>query len=231
MSTVFNCPACGTALRVDALGGGQAMSGGWQRGASFAMGAPPAGAEFSREVPAADLSGVEAGVKTPLFQATITGVVACLLAIIGAVTWHWPKATPLIIGVVAFCLTWWLLLIDSRRLLKTVERVVGRDLDGDGAIGFTVEVTDLTGGKKQMRYCHFPARPDQVMAFAAAMINGQTTIYGNHGLSRRVFSKLRDEAVARGLCAWVDPDAHTQGIELTRAGAHVFERLLLERGI
>jgi len=226
MST-FSCPNCGRQLKVIPLSD---PGGGWEPGRAFALGDAPPG-DYTREVPAADLSGVEAGVKTPLLQAGITGAVACLLATLGVVTWHWPKGTPVIAGIVAFCLAWWLLLIDTRRLLKTVERVVGRDLDGDGAIGFTVEVTDLTDGKKQVRYCHFPARPDQVVAFAAAMLNGQTTIYGNHGLSRRVFSRLRDEAIARGLCTWVDPQSHTQGMVLSRAGEHVFERLLLEKGI
>ena len=120
--------------------------------------------------------------------------------------------------------------MNTRGLLRTVERVTGKDL-GDKQVGFTVEITDLTDGKKQMSFCHFPARPEQVMSFAAAMINGQMTIYGNHKLSRRVFSVLRDESISRGLCAWANPDHHPQGFELTRAGEHVFERLLLERGV
>ncbi len=66
------------------------------------------------------------------------------------------------------------------------------------------------------------------MSFAVAALNDQLTIYGNHKLSRRVFSKLRDEAIARGLICWIDPGAHTQGVELSKVGQHVFERLLLE---
>jgi len=226
--SAFQCPNCGRSLKVIPL---SEPGGGWERGRSFGMGAPPPGAEYSREVPAADLSGVEAGVKTPLAQAVITGLAVGAVTVILAVWKGWPWVTPIVAAVIAAALSWWLLLLNTRGLLKTVETVINRDLDGDGRIGFTVEVTDLTDGKKQVRYCHFPARPDQVVAFAAAMLNGQTTIYGNHGLSRRVFSRLRDEAIARGLCTWVDPQAHTQGMELTRAGEHVFERLLLERGV
>ena len=231
MSTVFSCPACGTALRVDAMGNGQAMAGGWDRGRAFAMGGPPPGAEYSKETPAANMGTLESGFKLPIAQSLLMALVALLLTSLGALRWHWHFTSPLIAAVIAFCLSAWLLTIDSRRLLRTVERIVGRDLDGDGQVGFTVEITDLTEGKKQMSYCHFPARQEQVLSFAAAMINGQMTIYGNHKLSRRVFSVLRDESISRGLCAWVDPGAHTQGFELTRAGNHVFERLLLERGI
>ena len=225
MSTIFKCPRCGVALRVEALGQS------WQRSQDFALGNAPAGTEYSRETPTADLSSIEAGVRTPLYQSLLTGAAVSAVTVILTAWNDWPWVTPIIAAVITAALTWWLLLIDSRRLLKTVEHIIGRDLNGDGQIGFTVEITDLTEGKKQMRYCHFPARSDQVLSFATAMINGQTTIYGNHGLSRRVFSRLRDEAVTRGLCAWVDPDAHTQGIELTRAGEHVFERLLLEREV
>ena len=231
MSTVFNCPNCKAALRVDAMGGGPSMSGGWERGRAFASGAPPPGAEYSREIPKADMSGVEAGVKTPLAQAAITATVCGLLVILGCVFKSWPVAAIPTTWVIVFALSWWVLLLNTRGLLKTVERIVGRDLDGDGQVGFTVEITDLSDGRKRMSYARFPARQEQVLSFAAAMINGQTTIYGNHRLSRPVFTKLRDEAVARGLCAWVDPGAHTQSIALTRAGEHVFKRLILERGL
>ena len=166
-----------------------------------------------------------------MLQAVITATVAGLVVILGVVFKSWPVAAIPTTWVITFALAWWLLLLNTRGLLKTVERVIRKDLDGDGEIGFTVEITDLSDGKKKMSFAHFPARPEQVLSFAAAMINGQMTIYGNHKLSRRVFSVLRDESISRGLCAWVNPDHHPQGFELTRAGNHVFERLLLERGV
>ena len=221
MST-FPCPNCGRILKVIPLAG----DGGWERGRAFALGAPPPGSEYNREVPAADLSGVEAGVKTPLLQALLTGLAGGAVAVILAVWKGWPWVTPIVAAVIAAALSWWLLLLNTRGLLKTVETVINKDLDGDGAIGFTVEVTDLTDGRKQIRYCRFPAKPEQVERFAMAALNGQLTVHGNHRLTRGVFESLRDEAVARGLCAWKNPEAHVRGVELTQVGKHVFKRLL-----
>jgi len=214
-------------MRVEAMMGNG--SGGWQSGRAFALGAPPAGTEYSRSVPVADVGTVEAGARLPLLQAMITAAAAALLAVLAAWWWELAWALAPIVGVITFCLTWWLLLIQSRQLLSSRELVSNDgNRQGEQAFSVSVEITDRDRG--QMRFAQFDAKPVQVARFASAMINGQTTIYGNHGLSRRVFSRLRDEAVARGLCAWVDPDAHTQGITLTRAGEHVFERLLLEKG-
>ena len=226
-STVFQCPHCKTSLRVGSLGPSQGR-GAWQAGRSYALGSPPAGSEYSRETPNADLSGFEAGVKTPLAQAGITGTAAAMLAVLAVVWrgWHW--ATVPTTWVIVTVLAWWGLLLNTRGLLKTIETVIGKDLDGDGEIGFTVEITDLSDGKKKMSYARFPAKPEQVKRFALAALNDRLTVHGNHRLTRGVFERLRDEAVARGLCAWKNPEAHTRGVELTRAGEHVFKRLLDE---
>ena len=227
MST-FVCPGCGKVLKVIPLSG---PGGGWQRGQAFPMGAAPPGSEFYRETPAGKVDTVESGVKVPLLQSAITGAVTGVVSVIPTVYYHWPWTIPLVLAVGTFGFTWWLLLQDTRRLLRRVETFIGADLDRGGHVGdpqFTVEVTDLSNGKKRMSYCHFPARREQVLSFAVAALNDQLTVYGGHKLSRRVFSKLRDEAVARGLISWVDPGAHTQGVGLTKVGQHVFERLLLE---
>lgn len=225
MST-FNCPKCGATLKVIPLAGGSASQS-WERGQSFALGAPPPGAEYSREVPAADLSGVEAGVKTPLFQALLTGAAVGVVTVILAVWKHWAWVTPIVATVISAALAWWLLLLNTRGLLKTVERVIGKDLDGDGRVGFTVEITDLTEGKKQMSYAHFPARQAEVERFATAAVNGWLTVNSPHRLSRRKFTQLRDVALDRGLLAWRCAEARQQGVELTRVGEHVFKRLIV----
>jgi len=223
MSTVFRCPSCGAALRVEVLGG----SGSWQRGHEFALGVP-AGAEFSRETPVRDAS-VESDVRVPLLQALVTASVAGLLATLGVALrgWHW--TTPVVVAVVTFALAWWFLLLDHRKLLRRVETLVGADLDGDGQIGneFRIEITEkLSDGRTRMKFCEFPGRPRDVQRFALAALNGQLTVHGNHRLSRRTFEQLRDEALARGLLAWVNPEARNQGVELTRVGRRVFERML-----
>jgi len=196
------------------------------------MGDAPPGSEYSREVPAVDMSSVEAGARLPLIQAAITGAVALALAVIIGLARGWPPTHPPVVGVVVFALSWWVLLIQSRQLLSSRETVTGKDLDGDGEAGFTVELTEnLLDGKRRMRFVNFPATERQVLRFATAMTNGILTTYGNHGLSRRIFSVLRDESISRGLCAWTDPANHPQGFAVTKAGQHVFERLILEMGV
>ena len=226
MSTVFSCPACGVALRVEAMGTGSG-SGGWQSGRAFAMGAAPLGSEYSRETPLADMSSIEAGVKTPLAQAIITATVCGLLVILGCVFKSWPWVAIPTAWVITFALAWWVLLLNTRGLLKTVERVIGKDLDGDGQIGFTVEITDLTEGKKRMSFAHFPARQAEVERFATAAINGWLTVNSPHRLSRRKFTQLRDVSLDRGLLAWRCAEARQQGVELTAVGRHVFKRLVI----
>ena len=67
--SMFSCPKCGATLKVIPLASG----GQWKQGQAFALGNAPPRTEYSREAPAADLSDVEAGVRTPLYQALLTG--------------------------------------------------------------------------------------------------------------------------------------------------------------
>jgi len=222
---MFQCPSCGRSLKVIPLsdpGGGQ-----WERGRAFAMGAPPPGAEYSREVPVVDVSGIEGGVKTPALQAVLTGAAVGAVTVILTIWKHWPWATPVVAAVIAAALSWWLLLLNTRGLLKTVETVINKDLDGDGEIGFSVEITDLTDGKRQMRFAEFPCRPEHVRRFAQAAVDGAPTPEGA-AMGRRKFNAIRDEALRRGLVTWRDGDHHTQGLETTLVGKAVFRRLLDE---
>ena len=222
MSTVFTCPACGASLVVGVLRGG---ARGWQRDRQFPIGEPGA-AELSREMPVGKAS-VESDVRVPLLQAAITALVITLVTATVTVARHWHWTTPILIGVITFALAWWLLLLDHRKLLRQIETVVGQDLDGDGQVGFTVEIVDKTDGKKQIKYIHFPARPGEVKRFAQAALEGQLTVYGRHHLSRGTYERLRDEAMSRGLLAWRG-EARNQGVELTAVGRHVFSRLVAE---
>ena len=226
MSTVFSCPSCGVALRVSAMGSGS--GGSWDRGRSYALGAVPAGSEFSRETPVANMGTIESGFKLPILQSLLMAGVALLLASLGAFRWGWHWTSPVIAAVVTFCIAAWLLLIDSRRLLRTVETVIGKDLDGDGRVGnFTVEITENLPEARRVQYAHFPARQEQVERFATAALNGWLTVNSPHKLSRRKFTQLRDVSLDRGLLAWRCAEARQQGVELTAVGRHVFKRLVV----
>jgi len=220
---MFQCPSCGRSLKVIPLsdpGGGQ-----WERGRAFALGDAPPG-DYTRETPTGKADTVESGVKVPLLQAVITGGVAGVVVTIPTAIYHWPWIVPPCMAIGTFGLSWWLLLQDTRRLLRRIETFVGRDLDGDGEIGFTVEIVEDLPELKRVQYAHFPARQEQVEQFAMAALNGWLTVNSPHRLSRRKFTQLRDVAIDRGLLAWVHPDARQQGVQLTAVGRHVFKKLI-----
>jgi len=186
------------------------------------MGAAPLGSEYSRETPQADLSGLEAGVKTPLAQAAITATVCGLLVILGCVFKSWPVAAIPTTWVIVFSLAWWVLLLNTRGLLKTVETVTG----DPGAAAFSVEITLPPSEGKKMLFANFPGcRPEHLQRFARSAVDGIPTPEGA-ALSRAKFNSIRDEGLRRGLIRWRDPEYHTLGLRTSSMGKVVFQRLL-----
>jgi len=170
------------------------------------------------------MNTIEAGARLPLVQAVITSVAAMLLATVACWYWYWPWTVALAVGVIVGCLAWCLLLIQSRQLLSTRETATADPGVDDPA--FTVEITEKLPERQRVQYAHFPARRPEVERFATACINGWLTVNSPHRLSRRMFTQLRDVALDRGLLAWIHPDAHQQGVQLTSVGSHVFKRLI-----
>ena len=219
---MFTCPNCGKMLKVIPLASG---GGGWERGQSFAMGAPPAGAEYSRETPTADVGNLEAGLRLPLGQAIVTATAGAALDAAACWYWGWSWAWVPVAWVITFGGAWYLLLLQSRRLLTTRETVTSDPGATDPAFSVSVEITDTTDGRRQMRFAQFEAKPEDVRRFAEAVLHDRLTPSGAR-LSRRKFDAIRNEAIARGLVAWRNPEAHAQGLEANRAGRAVFSHLL-----
>ena len=71
-------------------------------------------------------------------------------------------------------------------------------------------------------------RPEYIQRFAQAALDEQLTGAGRHGLSRRKFQQIRDEAMHHGLLVWKVPHSHPQGVEVTPEGKQVFAKLLTE---
>ena len=220
----FKCPSCGRELKVIPLA--HAASTNWKAGTTFALGTGvPKGATYSKETPVVDMSGLEAGFKTPLFQSSITGLAGGALAVIGVLWqgWHW--TTPIVAVVIVFGASWYMLLTGNRRLLS-VHETVDRPTEVEQAATFNVEITEtLEGQAQRMVFAQFPAKESEVKRFAIAALNHRLTVHGGHKLSRGTFEKLRDECLDRGLLTWVNPHAHNQGCQLSRVGQRVFEHL------
>jgi hypothetical protein len=193
----------------------------------------PSDIETSAPARAAD---IKADLLVPLGQAVVTGALVGGLGIMAAV-----KVRPgidafavwvIVAGLVATAV-WVYLLIESRRLLWTIERVTGRDIDGDGEKGKPalppIQV-EVTSGQKQV-YLELPGKPEALAALARGVLAGrpmaEDSWSGRAGpFSRSEFRQIRDTLIERGLATWRNPDAKAQGCELTAAGRAVFRRLV-----
>lgn len=190
---------------------------------------PGSGKGFSEEMVIEEPTGksqtVEGDVKVPLFKAAIYSLVASLvtltLALIwGWPSWNWPEWVPILAGVGGFAFFWIILESDTRNLLRRQWTATPQE-----KVVETLRVEVHEPEKGQTKYAHFNARPEQVRKFATDALNGKLTVHASR-LSRRLFERLRDESVARGLLAWRNPEAHHLGIEMTSVGRHVFRRLI-----
>ena len=115
------CPTCG-----------QALGSGWERRESLtvALGKTlQSGGSYERRAPAR-IGNLRGDLVLPLGQASVTALVG---AILGGILSGWRIG--LVAGGVMFAGAWLLLLWDHRRALWVVERINGRDLDHDGAVG------------------------------------------------------------------------------------------------
>lgn len=223
MSSQFTCPACGKQLKVIPLAGASPSS--WKAGQTLSLGASvPEGTSYSRETPIVDMSGIEAGLKTPLAQSGITSLAAGALAVVGVVAWGWHWSTPVAVVVVVFGVSWYMLLTANRRLLRVVETIDPPEAQQPAT--FNVEITEtLEGQRQRMVFARFDAPERDVKRFAIAALNHRLTVHGGHGLSQGAFAKMRDECLGRGLLTWRNPHAHNQGVGLTRVGKRVFKHL------
>ncbi len=183
---------------------------------------------------------VHSDVLVPLFQSLITGFFGG--AILALVTWYFIAqdaeyalyAFGISLVVIA-TVVWMGLLDDHKRLLWRVERLVGKDFDGDGVVGepetLRIELTTTNEeGFQSMEILDLPGDAHKLREFACAVLAGRAISLaswtGHGGLySRREFIVLRDELLHRGWMAWRNPHAPAQGVMLTRKGREALERI------
>lgn len=123
------------------------------------------------------------------------------------------------------------------RMLWAVERQMGADLDGDGAVGepapiIRVEVVrPSSGGMGTRRIDELPATAQQMGILARGLLgdrpfserewaSGASRVFG-----QTQWARLTEAMLKAGLVGWIDPDAHQQGLELTDAGWALMEQL------
>lgn len=182
---------------------------------------PPAQVESER----AHLHTPAAGVLLPIAQATITGALAGLAAVVFAwllrspAAWRWGAAV--FVGVVM--LAWLLLLWRWLGLTAPLEQLTGLDLNRDGVIGpRTIRVEVTSADHRNTTIAELPYS-DRLGTFARGALAGEPISerrWSGAGalFSQAEFRTLRDVMLARGWLRWNDPGNPQQGLELSPAG-------------
>jgi hypothetical protein len=202
--------------------------------ASIAPALPP-GSTWERRAPVRAAT-VSADVFVPVLQSATTALVGGVAA--GLLSQSLAGA-----GVGAgltFGASWLALLRAHRAGLWAVERVTGRDLDGDGRIGrpgepaqpstVKIEIKEDRRNGQSLAWLDLPVDEKRLRQFAQRVTAGgalsESEWTGSGGpFSRDEFRGLRDALIERGLARWRNPQEPRQGWELTRKGKVVLEHV------
>lgn len=151
----------------------------------------------------------QADVAVPLLQSLASGMMAGLALIAPTVAWHWSWYVPVLGACLTMAGAWLLLILDHRRLLRTVERWIGEDLDRDGHIGepepqraVRVEVAERSRGHQRTRLADLPVSDEALTDVAVAVLR-QGENFSRGGLSNILsdpsYRQLRRSMLQAGL--------------------------------
>lgn len=198
--------------------------------------APPAPAYSDRQF----LHTQTAGVMLSLLQAMITSGLLAFAVLILSWVFEWSdgwKAALVIFGVMPF-FSW--LFLQRRWLLLTAERVMQRDLNGDGVVESAnsqraeprlvkVQVSHIKeGGNLQVDLIGLPCTDSQLRRLAEGLLNGVPFTEGAWSGNGKPFSVaelklLRTVMLTRELIKMRSDKDARQGYELTEDGKAVMQ--------
>jgi|CXWL01.1.fsa_nt_gi hypothetical protein len=181
-----------------------------------------------------------AGVVVPLLQAMITSGLLAFGVLILSWVFEWSsgwKVALVIFGVMPF-FSW--LFLQRRWLVLTAEKVMQRDLNGDGVVESStshrteprlvkVQVNHIKeGGSLQVDLISLPCTDSQLRKLAEGLLNGIPFTEGAWSGGGKPFSVaeiklLRSVMLARGLLKPRSEKDQRQGFELTEEGRAVME--------
>lgn len=174
----------------------------------------PPGATLQRDQPARP-AGVVADVVVPMLQAGITGglLAGVVVIALGAVAdldggdlfRLWAALA------LAVCSAVWLALLqDTRRLLWAAERLTGRDLDGDRAVGKPEErliVVNADKGDQAAQEAEHAERRSAFVRFVMALpARGTEARTWEPDLGRARYQEYRDVLIRLGWARWLSLD-------------------------
>jgi len=213
---------------------------GWSRFSQFDAGtvgaAIKAGATYEKRRPTRPAK-LESDVWVPVAQAAFSGVIGALLAGTGAGLlgqgWRsllWSG----IGGAVTLGASWFIILGEHRRALEEVERIVGRDLNGDGMVGspspgprdpITVESVERDDKRRlrRIRYVTLPVGVtdgDLERLARAVLVDGAA--FSRRGLADVVsgekYGGISKAMLGGGLLGFVNGKNEYNGLVLTFSG-------------
>jgi hypothetical protein len=176
----------------------------------------------------------------------LTGALTAGLLTFGAAqVWHDAEGLLTLWGGLTLAGTagsWVFLLRDSRALLWSLERLTGRDLDGDGTRGDPakrrLEVHVKEGGHTRIVGADWLGLDDaNLIAFAQAVHKGRKALSeGAWGKDRACFPRgvnqyraVRSKLVEAGMIRLANPATPSQGYTWTPAGRAMVKRLAEDR--
>lgn len=222
----MNCPFCGHPVgghRFDASVP-SVVPGDW---VSRSRAAPPVPfTEATRETPSRPPT-FEGDVLVPVCQALVTGSLAFMVILAASLKWGWSEWWAAGACLLVVAVSWFWLLTDSRHLLRTVETIIGKDLDGDGAVGSkTVKVEVVDEKARSVRFLDLPEEATKAVAVAVLKSGRAFSRRGLSGvISEGDFAKLSGAMVEAGLARYKDGKPQA-GMELTGSGRAMLRKFL-----
>lgn len=195
----------------------------------------PAWAEYERRE-AGRQPTVDGDVRVPLAQSVVGGVFVGLLAIPPTVILNWPWQVPFIASIVVSAVSWFTFIGEHRNMLWKVEKVLNRDFDGDGHKGEPIEHRTVIEGRiddgrniQDLVLYFDDVPPEKVDLLFQAALGGQSLCEPAWCGKGKPFSKpqfvgVRDRMIETGLWAWVNPEAHAQGVQVLANGRVLMSR-------
>lgn len=198
----------------------------------------PPGSEMETAIPARPASFV-ADVVVPFVQALVTGALLAGLVVfaLGELAPGWdvdPFKVWLGLALAITALTWLILLGQTRRLLWTIEKLTGLDLDGDQLAGKPTERVVIVGAgtaKEQATQRANEHRASLFAQFVAGIpIKGTALRAWEAEMGRETYGDYRDVLIRLGWAEWNSSKKdgspnERQGWELTMPAADILERI------
>jgi len=213
----------------------------WARGQGGAAADPTRGADLEMMTPTRP-AGFVSDWLVPVLQALTTGglLAGLIIFLMGELTPSWEVNRLKVwfaLALAISCCVWVALLVDTRRLLRQIEKLTGLDLDGDGIAGDPtkrrLEVHVQDGGYTRIVEADWLGiDDDRLIAFSVGMANGRGLTEATWGKERAIFPEginsfraFRSKLEEAGLIAMVNPKAPNLGYEVTASGRAYFRRI------